>query len=172
MELIKSNFIVLNNGLKAKYLCDDGFSRKIFTIEDGSKAILLDDEEFYSLSTMGEPDCPFKREFQPKNIEIYRFEDQIISLEDWNDYFEPVMVEDMGEKQFDFYKEAWDYAASKYGEQPYQHIWSLVDGDDGKLIALNGYHKVNVLHYVVCNIPWGLGIDSDKDVYLEVEYEE
>lgn len=173
MSLLETNIIILNNGQKAKYSYTDDWSRKIYTLENGNKAVLLDDEVFYSItSSYGEPCCPLKKEYQPKNIEIYRFEDQVISLGDWDNYFEPVMVEDEGEKQFDSYKEAWIYADKKYNNTPYQHIWAVIDGENGKLIALNGNHLVNVLHFIVCAIPWGTGEDSDSSVYLEVAYEE
>ena len=172
MSLLETNIIILNNGQKAKYSYTDYWSRKIFIFEDGKKYCLLDDQEFFSITPSGEPDCPLKEEWQPKNIDIYRFDDQVISIEDWESYFEPVMIEDESEKQFDSYKEAWIYADKKYDNTPYQHIWAIIDGENGKLIALNGNHLANVLHFIVCAIPWGTGEDSDSGVYLEVAYEE
>lgn len=107
---------------------------------------------------------------------------------DWKDYFKPVTYDYDGDDMiFSTFADAceyveknlnnthyddWDDTAKQAASKPYQHIWSIVDGESGKLILLNGYHKVNVLDYLVCKTPWGTGKDSDKDVYLEIEYEE
>ncbi len=172
MSLLETNLIILNNGQKAKHSYTDYWGRKIYILGDGNKAVLLDDEEFYSItSNYGEPCCPLKKEYQPKDIEIYRFENQVISLEDWENYFKPI-EENESDKIFPFYKDAWEYAEDKFSNKPYQHIWSIVNGESGHLILLNGFHKVNVLDYLVCEIPWGLGEDSDSGVYLEVNYED
>lgn len=169
--LLETNLIKQKNGQFAKYLHSDFLGRKIFIFNSGTKAVLLDDQEFYSITKeYGEPDCPIKKELQPTNINIYRFEDQKIPLYEWEDYFEPVNDEDMGEKRFYSYKDACSFASSRYCREPYQHIWSIVEGDSGKLILLNGRHKCNVLDYIVCDTPWGLGEDSDSAVYLEVDY--
>jgi len=170
MSLLETNIIILNNGQKAKFSHSDNWYRKVYDFEDGFKAVLLDNQEFYLLSSMGEPSYSLDVNFQPKDIEIYRFDDQVMSVEDWENYFEPIH-EDESDKIFPFYKDAWKYAEDKFSNKPYQHIWSIVDGENGHLILLNGYHKVNVLDYLVCKIPWGLGEDSDIDVYLEVNYE-
>jgi len=189
LEEIKNNLVKLNNGETARFSYSDNFGRKIFSFEDGSKNCLLDDEIFFSLSkNFGEPDCPLQEEYQPSDIRIFddAIDDQT-SLETWNDYFEPISYDDEDDKTFDCYEDAvkyvekhiiskpyddWDGVDEKLYNKPHQHIWSIIDGESGKLILLNGYHKVNVLGYLVCKIPWGNGTDSDANVYLEVKYEE
>lgn len=62
--------------------------------------------------------------------------------------------------------------AKEQGTRLYQHIWTRVDGDNGKLILLNGWHICNRLDYCVSHIPWGNGTQEDKDTYIEVKYED
>lgn len=93
-----------------------------------------------------------------------------ILLDEWEEYFKPVFKDDE-EARFDHYNDALEYVSKRYDNKPYQHIWAVVEGDKGKLILLNGYHKVNVLHFVVCDIPWGTGENSDKKIYIESKYE-
>jgi hypothetical protein len=37
---------------------------------------------------------------------------------------------------------------------PVNNVWTVVEGDNGKLYALTGFHIVNKLHYVVTEEPW------------------
>lgn len=37
---------------------------------------------------------------------------------------------------------------------PDNQVWTVVEGDDGKLYAITGMHIVNKLHYVVTEEPW------------------
>jgi hypothetical protein len=192
MLLFEQNLLKLNNGQFAKFSHRDDWYRMIFTFEDGKKYCLLDEVKFYSISPMGEPDCPLKEEYQPKNIKLFDPADKdtqdVISVDDWEDYFEPVQYEENeDDKKFSDFQEAvkyvekhiiqkpydnWNGVDETLCNKPYQHIWSIVEGDNGKLILLNGYHKCNVLDYLVCKTPWGTGEDSDADVYLEVKYED
>lgn len=34
------------------------------------------------------------------------------------------------------------------------HVWTAVEGDDGKLYVLAGYHHVNRLHHFITKKPW------------------
>jgi len=34
------------------------------------------------------------------------------------------------------------------------HVWTLVDGDDGESIIVAGYHFVNRVHYIITLKPW------------------
>lgn len=36
---------------------------------------------------------------------------------------------------------------------PGNHIWTAVDGDDGKIYLLSGRHVVNRIYYVVTQLP-------------------
>jgi len=173
MSLLKKNNIKLNNGQYAKFSHVDDWHRLIYKFENRKRYCLLDEIRFFTITSEGEPDCPLKDDFQPQNIQLFhRAAHDQISLEDWENYFKPIENENEdGDLRFDYYKDAFIYAEKEFVNKPYQHIWSLVDGDDGKLILLNGYHKVNTLNYLVCNIPWGTGKDSDAEVYMEVDYE-
>lgn len=87
-------------------------------------------------------------------------------------FFKPV-VKDDDTILFDFYNEALEQAnvfAHALGTKPYQHIWTLVDGDSGKCCIINGWHWCNRLAYVVCEVPWGDGSDNDSEVYIESKY--
>jgi hypothetical protein len=171
--LLETNNIKLNNGSFAKYSYTDDWSRKIYKFENGREYCLLDDEVFYTITpNYGEPDCPLKEEYQPKDINIYRFEDQQISLDDWEDYFEPIEnKDDGGYLLFDSYRDAYIYAKDKFSNEPYQHVWCIVDGDGGLAVLLNGNHLVNIIAFVVCKTPWGTGKSSDGFITLEAQYE-
>ena len=173
MSLLKKNNIKLNNGQFAKFSYLDDWHRLIYKFENKREYCLLDEVKFFTITPDGEPDCPLKDEFQPQDIQLFhKAEHDQISVEDWENYFKPIENgNEDNDLTFDNYKDAFEYAEQRFVNKPYQHIWSRVDGDSGKLILLNGYHKVNVLDYLVCNTPWGNGENSDAEVYMEVEYE-
>ena len=52
----------------------------------------------------------------------------------------------------------------------YQHIWTVLVDESGKLCTLNGYRLCDRIGYFVCKTPWGDGTDKDKDVYIEAKY--
>ena len=88
------------------------------------------------------------------------------------DFFKPVIKDD-NTILFNYRDEALDEAnvfAHALGTKPYQHVWTLVDGDSGKCCLINGWHYCNRLAYVVCETPWGDGSDNDSDVYIESKY--
>lgn len=37
----------------------------------------------------------------------------------------------------------------------YRHVWTVVEGDNGTLYACPGFHTVNRLGYLVCELPFG-----------------
>ena len=87
-------------------------------------------------------------------------------------FFKP-FIKDDDTILFDYSEEATHQAnvfAHALGTKPYQHIWTLVDGDSGKECLINGWHRCNRLAYVVCETPWGTGEESDSDVYIESKY--
>lgn len=87
-------------------------------------------------------------------------------------FFKPVIKDD-NTILFDYRDEALDEAnvfAHALGTKPYQHVWTLLDGDSGKCCLINGWHYCNRLAYVVCETPWGDGSDDDSDVYIESKY--
>jgi hypothetical protein len=34
------------------------------------------------------------------------------------------------------------------------HVWTRIDGDDGCLYNINGWHIVNRIDYIVTEVPW------------------
>jgi hypothetical protein len=70
----------LNSGLEAKFLEIDDWGREIYLVDDRIKCVLLKLDEYneekneliykdtlYSLTLLGEPDCPLKEKYQPEN---------------------------------------------------------------------------------------------------------
>lgn len=106
--------------------------------------------------------------------------DRLLSIEEWETEFQPIQREDgEGELFYETYnpylKDLKDTArtlAHTSGSEMHQHIWTRVDGDDGRLILLNGWHAVNRIDYCLSLVPWGDGTSGDKDVYIEVTYED
>lgn len=41
-----------------------------------------------------------------------------------------------------------------------KHLWTVVEGDDDSLYALNGVHLVNRIGYLVTEEPWGEDIEA------------
>jgi len=104
--------------------------------------------------------------------------DRLLTLDEWVDEFQPIQGTE-GELFFSTYgefieelKSRADEIAAQHGTREHQHIWTRVDGDSGRLILLNGWHTVNRLDYCLSELPWGDGTDTDRDVYIEVTYEE
>jgi len=49
-------------------------------------------------------------------------------------------------------------------------IWTLVDGDDGNLYIVSGYHLVNRINYFVTEVPYeGNGMDVPYYIFDEEE---
>ena len=55
--------------------------------------------------------------------------------------------------------------------EPYQHIWTVLEGESGNMCTINGYHICNRMGYMVCETPWGSGdIYEDKWLHIEAKY--
>ena len=53
-----------------------------------------------------------------------------------------------------------------------RNIWTLVDGDDGNLYIVSGYHLVNRINYFVTEVPYeGDGMDVPYYIFDEEETE-
>lgn len=48
---------------------------------------------------------------------------------------------------------------------PVNQVWTVVEGDSGKLYAQTGFHIVNKLHYVVTEEPW-----TEEDTAIDYKY--
>lgn len=64
-----------------------------------------------------------------------------------HDYKGGFLFETFGEE------EMWIYASDP------RRVWTLVDGENGQEIILNGYKHVNRLGYFICEVPWADGDD-------------
>lgn len=38
-------------------------------------------------------------------------------------------------------------------QQDPSHVWTLIDGDDGDLYVVSGYHRVNRIGYLISSVP-------------------
>ena len=101
---------------------------------------------------------------------------EVLTLDNWETEYNPILDEDGQEiyheprdKQLQI---KLDSLAKAQGTEPHQHVWTRVEGDSGKLVLINGWHICNRLDYLICKQPWGDGTDEDKDIYIEVKYEE
>ncbi len=64
------NDLILNNGQTAKLLYEDDWHRPVYQLENGTKVccINLNGTFLHTISAdYGEPDCPLKDEYQPKD---------------------------------------------------------------------------------------------------------
>lgn len=57
----------LKNGQTATFLYEDDWSRPVYRLENGYKAVCvnMDGTYLHSVSGSGEPDCPLRDEYQP-----------------------------------------------------------------------------------------------------------
>lgn len=82
--------------------------------------------------------------------------------------FRPIGLKEV--LQLDNSKQAKAHAVLFDAKQPYRHIWTAIDGGGSDITLINGLHVCNTLFYVVCEVAWGDGSSSDKDVHIELEY--
>ena len=86
-------------------------------------------------------------------------------LDAWEEKYQPLKNHiDKGNgifenDKFETYGEELDFVRA----QDPSYIWTLVDGDDGNLYIVNGYHLVNRINYFVTNLPF-------EGEFLEVPY--
>ena len=79
-----------------------------------------------------------------------------ISEDDFELQFKPVENPDpnQGDYHFDVCnkhdKGFLQFIASNYPS----HIWTRIDGDDGNICIINGWHIVNRIDYIVTEVPW------------------
>ena len=90
------------------------------------------------------------------------------------EFFKPVQPNE-DTFHFESLKEVEDYFSENnldYGEEQYRYIWTMVDGDNDTVVLINGFHFVNRLGYVVCQIPWGYdnSQETNKNIYIEATW--
>lgn len=114
------------------------------------------------------------------DISSMSFEDimslsQLRSLEPEEfEFFKPIQPNE-NTFHFESLNEVEDYFSENnldYGEERYRYIWTMVDGDNDTVVLINGFHFVNRLGYVVCQIPWGYdnSQETNKDIYIEATW--
>jgi hypothetical protein len=84
------------------------------------------------------------------------WEDQ---FEEWESKYKPIENKLAGCDKFETYGKELDYVLSIANTEP-ARVWTLVDGDDGNLYIVSGYHLVNRINYFITQNP------------CELEYEE
>ena len=67
------------------------------------------------------------------------------------------------EDKFETYGEELDYVRSIADTEP-RRVWTLVDGADGNLYIVDGYHLVNRVNYFITKEP------LEGDGFMEVPY--
>lgn len=82
-------------------------------------------------------------------------------LDLWEEKYKPLKnhIDTSSYDKFETYGEELEFVRS----QDNKLIWTLVDGDDGNLYIINGYHLVNRVNYFVTQVP------CDVE-FLEVPY--
>lgn len=67
-----------------------------------------------------------------------------------------------GQQLFETYGEELDYVLEHIKEHGEQYVWTQLDGDDGGVYIVNGYHLVNRIGYYITEHPHNL------EEYLEL----
>lgn len=80
-------------------------------------------------------------------------------LDTWEAKYKPVTNHFDGTDKFETYGEELDFVRA----QDPRCIWTLVDGDDGNLYIVDGYHLVNRINYFITEVPF-------EGEFLEVPY--
>ena len=86
-------------------------------------------------------------------------------LEAWEAKYQPIKNHITGEDddKFETYGEELDYVRSVADTEP-RRVWTLVDGEDGNLYIVDGYHFVNRVNYFITKEP------LEGNGFLEVPY--
>ena len=80
-------------------------------------------------------------------------------LDAWEEKYRPIQNHFDGGDKFETYGEELEFVLA----QDPRCIWTLVDGDDGNLYIVDGYHLVNRINYFVTEVPF-------EGEFLEVPY--
>ena len=89
-------------------------------------------------------------------------------LEAWEAKYQPIKNHIASEKgedddKFETYGRELDYVRSVADTEP-RRVWTLVDGEDGNLYIVDGYHLVNRINYFITKEP------LEGNGFLEVPY--
>ena len=83
-------------------------------------------------------------------------------LDAWDAKYKPMTNQFDGSDKFETYGKELDYVRSVYDADP-RRVWTLVDGDDGNLYIVDGYHLVNRVNYFITEVPF-------EGKFMEVPY--
>lgn len=86
-------------------------------------------------------------------------------LDAWEAKYRPIKnhITGVNDDKFETYGQELDYVLSVADTAP-RRVWTLVDGDDGNLYIVDGYHLVNRVNYFITENP------LEGDGYMEVPY--
>ena len=85
-------------------------------------------------------------------VPIVKVNNYTLNIEDWERIFEPIQNQFSNENidHFETYGEELEFVQTHKDNQ----IWTLIDGNDGKLYIEAGYHLCNRVHYFVTKNTW------------------
>jgi hypothetical protein len=90
-------------------------------------------------------------------------------LDAWEEKYQPIKNQytqkqngEFVEDKFETYGEELDYVLSIANTEP-KRVWTLVDGDNGNLYIVDGYHLVNRVNYFITKNPF-------EGKFMEVPY--
>ena len=101
----------------------------------------------------------------------------MLNMEEWEHHFKPIknhldenasFNDGSGGLMFETYGAEYDSVAAAGAENP-NKIWTLVDGEDGQTIIINGWAMVNRIGYFITEVPYDdmldivVYLDPDRD---------
>ena len=88
---------------------------------------------------------------------------------DWDRKYKPISVDGCA-KMFETYGEDLKEVVAADPNK----VWTLVDGEDGETVIVNGYHFVNRIVYYITEVPFedGEEIDVIDEDDIEEDYED
>jgi hypothetical protein len=75
---------------------------------------------------------------------------------------DPTGLTGWGGIMYETYGDEYEYIREMAQKHP-NRVWTLVDGDDGELVIIAGWHYVNRMNYVVTEKPWNTGDEYVDD---------
>jgi hypothetical protein len=90
----------------------------------------------------------------------------MITEEDFDALFKPLEQSAHGDVMAPQYRDAFEFAKTKGLST--DSVWAIIEGEDGSLVAAPGPHVVNVVGFIVTEIPWKTGYEMG--VYSEADF--
>jgi hypothetical protein len=75
---------------------------------------------------------------------------------------DPTGLTGWGGIMYETYGDEYEYIREMAQKHP-NRVWTLVDGDDGELVIIAGWHYVNRMNYVITEKPWNTGDEYVDD---------